>query len=509
MMFYIITVILLIIIIVFLFRQINLQKSYYDYKSRKLTAAETTYKKEVTKLTDSVSTLEQAAYYHSITNIGNMEYFVLHKDRFFQSYPDSSFTLIVFGVANIAKINKLYGPLEGDHVLVYIADCLKKIEKEHALYAHLQSNLFGILLKDKSENAIVGFIHELTTLCTQYSTLFSVITQFGILPITDIHMSAADMFNCSSLAQKSVKNPQEKNFAYFTESLNETYQKNKEMCDEMEQALDAHKFIMYLQPMINLHQYHITCAECLVRWEHPEKGLLSPYAFLPVFENTNLIFKLDYYMWEEGCKTLRHWIDNNIEAIPITLNISPIHLNDDRFVDILIKLVDRYKLQRKLIILELPERALINSKKDLFDIISLLAEAGFPLCIDNFGSMHSPVNLLKDLPVTFVKLDRKFLTENSSTEKGLTILRYVVAMAKELDLSVITEGVETLEQANFLVEIGCDIAQGYFFSKPISLRDFDKLSKKMTFGGYQPNEYYPTFSDMELSVDIMEKMLHS
>ena len=160
-----------------------------------------------------------------------------------------------------------------------------------------------------------------------------------------------------------------------------------------------------------------------------------------------------------------------------------------------------------MIVLELPEHAITSGGDSVKETVKALAAAGYILCIDNFGGLHSPVNLMRDLPFTMVKLDRRFLVDNSQNEEGETILRYLIAMAKELDLTVVTEGVETLEQVNFLTEIGCDIAQGYYFSKPVSLRAFDTLNKKMSRMGFRPTEYYPTMTDIENGVDFMEKML--
>ena len=309
------------------------------------------------------------------------------------------------------------------------------------------------------------------------------------------------------LALRSVSKESKKNYAYFDEEMNRKYEENRKMCQEMEQALEDKKFVMYLQPMVDLHIYQIYSAEALVRWEHAEKGLLSPYAFLPVFENTNLMLKLDYYMWEEACKTIRRWIDNKLDPLPLMVNISPIHLEDESFIAVLNNLIADYKLQRDMLVLELPERALTSGGEDVLKTVKALDEAGYILCIDNFGGLHSPVNLMRDLPFSMVKLDRRFLVDNSQNEEGQTILRYLIAMAKELDLTVVTEGVETLEQVNFLTEIGCDIAQGYYFSKPVSLRDFDTLNKKISRLGFRPTEYYPTFADVDNGVDIMEKML--
>ena len=219
------------------------------------------------------------------------------------------------------------------------------------------------------------------------------------------------------------------------------------------------------------------------------------------------MLKLDYYMWEEACRTIRRWIDNKLEPLPLMLNISPIHLSSDAFISVLSGMIERYKLKKEMFVLELPERALTSGGAQMKRMVTALAESGFTLSVDNFGSMHSPVNLLRELPVRIVKLDRKFLTDNSEDEEGQTILRYLIAMAKELDLTVAVEGVETLEQVNFLTEIGCDMAQGYYFSKPVSLRDFDQLNKKIIRQGFRPTEYYPTFTDLENGEDMIEKMM--
>ena len=148
-----------------------------------------------------------------------------------------------------------------------------------------------------------------------------------------------------------------------------------------------------------------------------------------------------------------------------------------------------------------------GNTKNLKETIQELKDNGFTLCIDNFGSMNSPLNLFRDYPIDRVKIDRSFLSKNSESEDGMAILRYLIAMAKEVNMMVITEGVETLEQTNFLNEIGSDVGQGYFFSKPVSLREFDQLSRSMVKKVYQSNAYYPTFEDLEKDLDLIAFMI--
>ena len=366
-----------------------------------------------------------------------------------------------------------------------------------------------MLFRSPRENAIHKLVQTISDRLEKYSDTFAVEAIFGIYVIdrdkTDD--SLMDIMNCTLLAQKAIKDPKVSNYEYFTEALNRTYNENKKMSAKMEEALEKHNFMVYLQPIIDLHSYQIVSAEALVRWDFPGKGILSPYAFLPLFENTSLIQKLDYYMWEECCKIIQRWVANKITPIPIAMNISPIHLQSTAFIDKLEQLLKAYLVPKNLLILELPERGVANASQEVAEIITLLHEKGFSLCIDNFGSVHSPLNLLKDYPIERIKLDRVFLRKNSSSEKGLTILRYLVAMAKELDLTVITEGVESLEQANYLADIGCDIAQGYFFAKPLIVRHFDQLNKSMLHALYRPSEYYPTFNDFSKDVDILTQMM--
>ena len=180
-----------------------------------------------------------------------------------------------------------------------------------------------------------------------------------------------------------------------------------------------------------------------------------------------------------------------------------------KFIDYLLELTERYLIHHDMLILEIPERGLSNITEQTKAIIERLHKEGFILCIDNFGSLNSPLNLLKDLPIDRIKLDRSFLSKNANSEEGLTILRYLIAMAKELDFTVITEGIETEEQANFLLEIGCDIGQGYHFSKPVDLKTFDQLNKTLVSALFRPDEYYPTFEDYERDLDLIVQYFKS
>lgn len=500
-----IIIIILLGVILYLVACLKREKSNYVYKSDKMDKLEENSSARIEELEESVERLKLAAHTDITTKIGNREYFIDRMLEILRKKPNKDFTLIGFGIANIGTVNRLYGPAEGDRLVRYVADLLKQDYKSMNC-ALVQSNMFSILMETHEDEKILEVVDRLSREVQGFSDMFPVELRFGIYKLEDKQERISEMLSRMVLAQRSA-GKDAKNYAYFDEELNLQYEENKKMCAEMEAALEAKKFVMYLQPMVDLHAYKILSAEALVRWEHETRGLLSPYAFLPVFENTNLILKLDYYMWEEACKTIRRWIDNKMETISLMVNISPVHLTNPVFITVLNDLVSRYKLEKNMLVLELPEKALTSGGKETLDTVRALDKEGYQLCIDNFGGLHSPVNLLRDLPFTGVKLDRKFLFENMKNEEGQTILRYLIAMAKELDMTVLTEGVETVEQVNFLTEIGCDVAQGYYFSKPVDLREFDKINKKIKRHGFQPNQYYPTFTDLENGVDLMEMMM--
>lgn len=504
----ILIIICLLGIIAYCLYKLDLYQAYNNYHVKDIEKLEDELNKEQTINSQTLKKLNDIAYTNPVTKLGNFDYFISECDKLFEAEPNAQYTMIAFNIRNIGKINQLFGPTEGDNVVIYAAKVLRKIgQRDRFLFAQIYSNLFGMIVKEESKDTIVSRIEEMTCLLQDYSENFKVESSFGIYYITDLHQPLMEMINACTLAQKFIKDPENCNYMEYSAELETDFKKNLQMSQEMEEAMQQHKFLMYLQPIVDLKTFRIISAEALVRWDYPGKGILSPYAFIPLFESTNLVQKLDYYMWEECLKTIRRWIDNKIEPTPISMNVSPIHFQDTRFITYLNELCEHYLIDKKLLILELPERGISEGSSHIKEIIDTLKANDYTICIDNFGSMHSPLNLFRDYPIDQIKIDRSFLNQNSDSEDGMAILRYLIAMAKEVGLTVITEGVETLKQTNFLSEIGSDAAQGYFFSKPVSIREFDELNHSMLKRVYQSNEYYPTFEDLEKDLDLIAFML--
>lgn len=505
-------ILVLIGIVVYCAYRMDTYRANLSYYSTTIDKLRNDLSKERTINAETHKKLYTTAYTNAFTKLGNMDYFFEKATNLFQTPPEegtkAEYTLICFNIQNIGKINELFGPTEGDNVVLHAAKCLDKVgHREKTVYAQIYSNLFGMIVKERSEEYILSQIEDITNRLLSYSENFEVLSTFGVYHIEDTSKSLMEMINACMLAQKFIKNPEHCNYMFYSDALEEDFKKNKQLSMEMEDAMEQHNFLMFLQPMVDLKTFRITSAEALVRWDYPGKGILSPYAFIPLFESTNLIQKLDYYMWEECFKTIRRWIDNKITPTPIAMNVSPIHFKNTKFITFLDGLCEHYLVDKKFLILELPERGISEAGDDIKVILDTLKEHNYTLCIDNFGSLNSPLNIMRDFPFDYIKIDRSFLNQNSDTEEGLSILRYLIAMAKEIGLTVITEGVETLEQTDLLGEIGSDVAQGYFFSKPVNLREFDELSHSMVQKVYQSNQYHPTFEDLEKDLDLIDFML--
>lgn len=446
---------------------------------------------------EQIKELEKNAYYDMVTGLMNMTKFSMECDRFINTMPGAFFGIIVFEVENLDRIRLLYGLAECDKVRKYIADSLNEILNYAYIYGRVHEDLFAVFACYDEEDELPNIVSLLTENIHSYAKNVNLTLHFGIYNMDDNIIPTSQAIYMAELAKRTVaKNNSGENYAFFTEALEERLVEDNQMSEEMNNALDRKQFVMYMQPMVNLRTHEIIGAEALVRWEHPTKGVLSPFRFLPLFEANNFIIKMDHYIWREAFKTIRHWIDNKIDPIPISINISPIHFEHPRFIETLCNYAEQFRIPKNMIELEIPERIFADATENIDRILKELHEEGFILCIDNFGSYHSPINALKEAPVSVIKLDRKFLNNNLSTTEGLTLVRYLYAMAKELGMQIVAEGVENIEQANDLNELGCDYAQGFFFAKPMTLRDFDAFHKEIIKNKYMPAVVYPSFDDV-------------
>ena len=262
------------------------------------------------------------------------------------------------------------------------------------------------------------------------------------------------------------------------DEMTEEIEKELDILNESRIALERRQFYLAVQPKCRITTGKIVGAEALVRWKHPERGMIFPGQFIPVLEKNGFISDLDLYVWEEACSHIRKWMDEGIKPVPISINVSRIDMLSMDVVKELNALTDKYKIEKKYLKVEITESAYVDDGNKVLDILQELDDAGYTLLMDDFGSGYSSLNMLKEAIVDILKIDMKFLDmKEEDAKKGLTILKSIIKMSNEMNLPIIVEGVETKEQAEFLTKMKVRYAQGYLFYRPMHVDDFEELIK--------------------------------
>lgn len=420
--------------------------------------------------------LKYRAEFDSLTGIYNKVTFYQQTQALLKQTPEKKFFLVRLDINRFKVINDLFGMEAGNILLQFIAEKIRTFCEGIATYGRLNSDIFCMCIPEK-ENIIEEFIHEMEIALAAYPLKFQIISSFGIYPITDPTLTISGMCDRANLALKTIKDNYNKHFAYYDESLRSSLLKEQFILTNMNAGIEQHQFVIYLQPKYNMESKSISGAEALVRWNHPERGLIPPNEFIPIFEKNGFIIKLDEYVCESVCKLLRRWIDLGYSPQPISVNVSRKHLYNPDLCEFLIQLTKKYDLNPALLELELTETAYTENPQMLYSQMGKLQNHGFIFLMDDFGSGYSSLNMLKDVPVNILKIDLNFLKESAKTSygRGRTILESIIDMTQRLQLPIIAEGVETAEQANFLLSAGCYFAQGYYYAKPMPEEQYEDL----------------------------------
>ena len=419
--------------------------------------------------------LEFRADFDSLTGLCNSERFYKNTEERILMKPDSKFAIISVDIDRFRIINDRFGVEAGNKCLRELGRVIHSSLPWDGIAARYQADMFSILFEYDEEHEMLDYIEKLTlNYHVDEATRCGSTLSYGIYKIEDRSITVRLMCDRARLAKKNIKGNTLTNFDVYDDNIRVKQNKLAEMESEMQIAMDRHEFIMYLQPKVALKTGKICGAEALVRWMHPTKGLRMPGDFLPLFESNGFIKQIDEFMWEESTKYLGRLAELGID-LPISVNISRLHIGNTDLVADLTALVEKYRIDPGRLELEITETLFTEDTKSLYGVMSGLKEKGFTIEMDDFGSGYSSLNMLKDAPVDVIKIDRFFIDEVIDTNRGKIIVANSIKMSKELGMKVIAEGVETREQAEFLRDAGCDIAQGYYYSKPIPTDEFEKL----------------------------------
>jgi EAL domain-containing protein (putative c-di-GMP-specific phosphodiesterase class I) len=271
------------------------------------------------------------------------------------------------------------------------------------------------------------------------------------------------------------------NFRFFTRKLNARTIERLALQNCLRVALEKTEFFLVYQPQVEIATGRITGAEALLRWRHPEVGLVAPGKFIPVAEDSGLIVPIGEWVLKTACAQARHWQELGLPALPIAVNVSAVQLRQERFLPVIRRVLDETGLAPQYLELEITEGVLLSNAGKTLAMLQQLAHMGLPLSIDDFGTGYSSLSYLKDLPVCKLKIDRSFIRAMTVNPRDAAIIAAVISMANSLNLKVIAEGVENEEQMSFLRAHHCDEIQGYYFSKPLAADDFAKKLRSTSF----------------------------
>ena len=366
-----------------------------------------------------------------------------------------------------------YGLRQGENLLEEINTSLTGMLSKKELAAHVEKSDFLLLLDYQNEETLNIRIRNMMNILRERRGGQHLTFSAGVCPVNSKTDDMAAVLTCAGLAvPKSLKIQDE--IVWFNDSMKEEQVWERRIEDDMEKALENHEFQVYLQPKYSTKAEVLSAAEALVRWIHPVLGFISPGKFIPIFERNGFILQLDDYMLTEVAKLQASWLEQGKQLVPISVNVSRAHFAEDNLAEHICSVVDKFKVPHEYIELELTESAFFDDKAMLLTTVRKLKDFGFKVSMDDFGAGYSSLNSLKELPLDIIKLDAEFFRSVDDIERSNLIVGQTISLAKKLGMEIVAEGIETRDQVDFLAKQDCDLIQGFYFSKPLPVTEFEE-----------------------------------
>ena len=438
--------------------------------------------------------LKEIAFTDSITGEGNQNWFTRKAEELINANASIKYAIITVDIYQFKIVNDKFGRAKGDETLRYVYFTIKSLLEPEEIIARTSSDNFKVLLKYDNDQLCIERLKTWTAKINSFNAeiadddKFFIYIACGVCPIehsiekTTEQTKKYDLLACydrCAIALSTAKPVKDSYLrcGFFDEWDLTVMIHHKIIENRMKSALKNDEFQIYLQPKYDIVQNKIAGAEALVRWADPTRGLIPPNDFIPLFESNGFILDLDLYVFDRTCHLLRQWIDRGINPVVISVNLSRAYLQDFTFLGKFEEIRRKYGVPSEYIELELTESVVFENMTILSDIINLIHDLGYSCSIDDFGSGYSSLNILKNIPVDTIKIDRGFfIGENADSIKSDTIVRSVIDLARKLKMKTVSEGIEYKDQVEFLKDAKCDMIQGYYFSKPIPIIEFEKLA---------------------------------
>ncbi len=424
--------------------------------------------------TDEINRFEHEKYnanHDKLTGYLNRGAFFAQCENVLRENTDKDYYLVATNIKDFKVLNDIFGMSFGDEVIKTQAKSMEALTN-FCVVGRVSGDRFGILIEKKYFNLDYGLsdINQIQNLTKDMN--YKLLIYFGVYEIANHYESISLMFDKAVMAMKNATSDSVKSIGFYTAELMDKLLYHRNVLSEFHSALSSGQFEMYLQPQIDIDG-RCNGAEALVRWNHPTLGLLAPLSFIGILESSGYIYELDKYIWEKAVEKLSEWKSKGIDKY-ISINISARDFYYNDLVQVFSGLVRKYGVEPSKLNLEITETVLLKDVKFHRNVLSKLNEYGFKIEMDDFGTGYSSLNALRVLNVDVLKIDMGFLKKTDNLERSKIILASMISMAKRLGMTVVTEGVESEEQYEFLKGFGSDVFQGYYFSRPVTVSSFEQ-----------------------------------
>ncbi len=414
----------------------------------------------------------------SLTGLFNKEFFFEYGKLLDRQNSDPPMDAIVLDINRFRIVNELYGKSYGDLVLKRLGGSIHDIVKIHGgLACRSDSNCFCVYVPhiDDLKEKLPGYLSEITE--SVGDSKISI--RMGVYCDDGSGLDMEHRFDRAKLACRKLRNTYQTRCEFYNAEIHSRELHAERLINDMDKALEEKQFKVFYQPKYSVlgEKPVLSSAEALVRWFHPEFGMVSPGEFISLFENNGLIQKLDRYVWNETAAQIARWKKEYDITVPVSVNVSRVDVFDPMLGDILCDIAKNNGLTPDKLLLEITESAYTDDSNQIIETVNVLRNKGFRIEMDDFGSGYSSLNMLTSLPIDALKLDMKFIRNICSDSKACRLVEIMIEIARLLEVPVIAEGVETKEQMEVLKGIGCNIIQGYYFSKPLPPEEFTELIK--------------------------------
>ncbi|WP_085022493.1 bifunctional diguanylate cyclase/phosphodiesterase [Anaerovibrio sp. JC8] len=420
---------------------------------------------------EKISAMQTIIETDQLTGLYNHHTMLVKTAEMIQENRATQYCIVYLDISCFKVINELFNMETGDMILKTAAAYFKTVVGTRGLAARLSADHFALCMPENAldmELIIQGLDAVMRSLAVYRSIMFYA----GVFTVDNVYLTVNKMLDRAHMAMNTVKGNYNRRFAYYDEQLRTALMEEQMLVRDMEGALDNNNFCIYLQPIYDATTGKIKSAEALIRWNHPQRGMISPSVFIPVFEKNGFVTRLDRFAWESACRFLSRQRDNGLDVVPVSVNVSRVNMYDHNFVDYMTSLLAKYDLEPWMLRIEMTESAYVDNPSQMLKILRRLKNAGFTVLMDDFGSGYSSLNMLKNLTMDILKLDMKFIQDIETSQRAATIMKSIVNMTHDLGMEVIAEGVETEPQVKYLKDIGCKLIQGYYYARPMSTDEF-------------------------------------